>query len=295
LTVVAALRMSSEKAVRGVAAMIARDLGFRAVRGLGSLVVSGYVYDQTFEQERARLAGMEAQWDPGTFRNIEALGLASDASCWEIGAGGGSVAAWLAQRCGQLLVTDLDTRFVEPLAGGNVKVERHDVVDDPLPDEEFDLVHARLVLEHLPRREDVLDRLVRALRPGGWLLLEDYDWTTYDTDPSSDVASRVANAVIGFMVEAGYDPYFGRRLLRGLRARGLDETGAEGRTLLMDSKHPGATFYRLSLISLRDAVVNRGTVTDAEVDEVLAEMELDERIIISPAMVAAWGRSPHRD
>ena len=257
--------------------------------------MSGYVYDQSFEQERARLAGMEAQWDPGTFRNIEALGLASDASCWEIGAGGGSVAAWLAERCGQLLVTDLDTRFLEPLAGGNVKVERHDVVADPLPDEKFDLVHARLVLEHLPQREDVLDRLVSALRPGGWLLLEDYDWTAYGTDPSSDVASRVVNAVIGFMVEAGFDPYFGRRLLRELRARELGETGAEGRTLLMDPKHPGAAFYRLSLVSLRDSVVNRGSVTDAEVDEVLAEMDLDDRVVISPAMVAARGRSAQRD
>src|SRR5947209_1075584 len=238
---------------------------------------------------------MEAQWDPGTFRSIEALGLAPDASCWEIGAGGGSVAAWLAERCGRLLVTDLDTRLLEPMAGGNVKVERHDVVDDPLPEEKFDLVHARLVLEHLPRREDVLDRLVGALRPGGWLLIEDYDWTAYGTDPSSDVASRVTNAVIGFMVEAGFDPYFGRRLLSGLRARELDQTGAEGRTLLMDSKHPGAAFYRLSLVSLRDAIVNSGSVTDAEVDEVLAEMDLGEGIIISPTMVAARGRSAHRD
>lgn len=154
----------------------------------------------------------------------------------------------------------------------------------------FDLMHARLVLEHLPRREDVLDRLVSALRPGGWLLLEDYDWTAYGADPSSDVASRVTDAVIGFMVEAGFDPYFGRRLLRELRARGLADTGAEGRTLVMNSEHPGTAFYRLSLMSLRDAVVSRGTVTDAEVDEVLAEMDRDERVVISPAMVAAWGR-----
>jgi SAM-dependent methyltransferase len=254
--------------------------------------MAGYVYDQTFEQERARLAGMEAQWDPGTFRHIEALALPPDASCWEIGAGGGSVAGWLVGRCGRLLVTDVDTRFVEHLAGGHVSVERHDIVADPPPDERFDLIHTRLLLEHLPQRMDVLDRLVGALRPGGWLLLEDYDWTSYGSHPESEVIARVTQAVIGFMVEAGFDPYLGRRLMQAERERGLVDTGAEGRILVMGAEHPGKAFYRLSVMSLREAVVARGTVTNAEVDEMLAHFERDDFVIISPTMVAAWGRSP---
>jgi SAM-dependent methyltransferase len=254
--------------------------------------MSGYIYDQTFEQERARLAGMEAQWDPGTFRHIDALGLPADARCWEIGAGGGSVAAWLAGRCGHLLITDVDTRFVEALAGGNISVDRHDVVADPPPDGQFDLIHARLVLEHLPQRHEVLDRLVGALRPGGWLLIEDYDWTPYGADPISEVLARVTQAVTDVMVAAGFDPYLGRRLLRELGARGLADTGAEGRILVMGTEHPGADFYRLSLTSLRDAVVARGTVTQGEVDDMLAEFKRDDLRLISPAMVAAWGRSP---
>jgi hypothetical protein len=48
-----------------------------------------------------------------------------------------------------------------------------------LPEREFDLVHARLVLLHLPQRLAVLDRLVLALKPGGWLQLDDFDETSY--------------------------------------------------------------------------------------------------------------------
>jgi hypothetical protein len=59
----------------------------------------------------------------------------------------------------------------------------------------------------------------------------------------------------------------------------------------MGSEHPGTAFYRLSLMSLRDAVIARGAVTEAEVDEVLSDMDADDRIIVSPTMVAAWGRS----
>jgi SAM-dependent methyltransferase len=253
--------------------------------------VKGYVYDPAFEEERARLAGMEAQWDPGTFRHIEALDLPPDPTCWEIGAGGGSVAAWLAERAGRLLITDVDIRFVEHLAGADVTVEHHDVVADPTPEGPFDLIHARLLLEHLPDRARVLDRLAGALRPGGYVLIEDYDWSSYGTEPSSELIERVSGAVLAFMTEAGFDPYFGRRLRGELESRGLAEVGAEGRMTLIGSDHPGAAFYRLSLASLRDAIVERGTVTATEVDEVLADFERGGRTLISPAMVAGWGRA----
>jgi SAM-dependent methyltransferase len=254
--------------------------------------VAGYVYDQSFAEERARLAGMEAQWDPGTFRHLEALGLPSNASCWEIGGGGGTVAAWMAERFASVLVTDLDTRFVEPLASETVRVERHDVVADPLPDERFDLIHARLLIEHLPQRDQVLDRLVEALAPGGWLLIEDYDWTSFDVDPPSETITRVTEAVIAIMVSAGFEPRFGRRVLRGFLERGLVEAGAEARTLLLNPSHPGSAFYRLSLMSLRDAVIARGQVTEAEVDEVLSSIDDDSRWLVTPAMFATWGRRP---
>jgi SAM-dependent methyltransferase len=52
-------------------------------------------------------------------------------------------------------------------------VRQHDIVNDTLGQSAFDLIHARLVLEHLRERDEVLQKLVRALRPGGWLVIED--------------------------------------------------------------------------------------------------------------------------
>jgi chemotaxis methyl-accepting protein methylase len=48
-----------------------------------------------------------------------------------------------------------------------VRVERHDVAADPVPENAYDLIHARLVLVHLPERDRVLATLAAALRPGG--------------------------------------------------------------------------------------------------------------------------------
>ena len=85
---------------------------------------------------------------------------------------------WLSSRVGpsgHVLATDIDVTWTQQLAGGNVEVRRHDVVADDAPQGVFDLVHARLVLIHVPRRDVALARMVGALRPGGWLLIEDFD------------------------------------------------------------------------------------------------------------------------
>ena len=98
--------------------------------------------------------------------------------CLEVGGGGGSIARWLCQQVGaqgQVVATDIDTRFLDELDLPNLEVLRHDAVNDALPEAAFDLVHARAVLCHLAGRDEVLSKLVTALRPGGWLLLEEAD------------------------------------------------------------------------------------------------------------------------
>src|SRR5271156_4977244 len=122
-----------------------------------------YIYDQGFSQERARLAGIESLWDPGSQLLLDGLG---------IGAGCGSRAGWMPSRGAKVLAIDIDPRFVEPLAGDAIEVRQLDIRTDELPEREFDLVHARLVLEHLTERRHILDRLAAALRPGGWIVVE---------------------------------------------------------------------------------------------------------------------------
>ena len=104
------------------------------------------------------------------------------AACLEIGAGGGSIAIWLADLVGpsgRVVATDIDVRSLEAIdRSPSLEVRRHDVVQDPLEVGQFDLVHARLVLEHLPERDAVLTKLVRALRPGGWIVIEDVDYAS---------------------------------------------------------------------------------------------------------------------
>lgn len=118
-----------------------------------------------------------------TFDHILAFGISDGWRCWEAGAGGDSVPRWLAEQVGPsgyVLASDIDTSMLEATPDPPYQVRRHDLTVDPPPTAVgvppacggFDLVHARLVLEHLTNPAAALTTLVSALRPGGWLLVE---------------------------------------------------------------------------------------------------------------------------
>lgn len=91
---------------------------------------------------------------------------------WIPGAGAGSIATWVAPYVQkELVVTDIDTRFLTKL-GDKVTVYQHDLMHDPSPGK-FDLIAVRLLLCHLPQRETALKKLIKALSPGGLLLIEE--------------------------------------------------------------------------------------------------------------------------
>jgi len=84
-----------------------------------------------------------------------------------VGAGGRSIPEALAAAVGPtgyVLATDINPVWLDP--HGTYEVRRHDIVADPPPGT-FDLVHARLVLVHVPDRAAALATMVAALRPGG--------------------------------------------------------------------------------------------------------------------------------
>ena len=55
----------------------------------------------------------------------------------------------------------------------DVEVRRHDIGVDPLPEATFDVIHARAVLTFVPQRRSAVTRMLAALKPGGWILIEE--------------------------------------------------------------------------------------------------------------------------
>jgi ubiquinone/menaquinone biosynthesis C-methylase UbiE len=125
-----------------------------------------YVFENEWERAERRLRSLEATYDPVTERRLAARGVAEGWNCLEVGAGAGSITRWLSAQVGPTDV-DVDVRHLTDMPG-NVLVRQLDVQTEPLPENAFDLVHARLLLGHLPEREKVLDKLQRCGPVGGW-------------------------------------------------------------------------------------------------------------------------------
>ena len=265
-----------------------------------------YVFDNSWEQERARLAGVEALYDPGTIRHLEAMGVAPGWRCLELAAGGGSIAQWLCHRVGpsgSVVATDVDTRFLEILHEPNLDVRRHNVATDELPEDEFDLIHGRLIMELVPDRDQAMKRLVAALRPGGWIVLEDADWSAYTSGPErlmaypEDIrpaATRVWGAAIDIMRKVGLDEEYGRRLPGDLIAQGLVDVGAEIRGHLQWGGSPGTSAPIGILERLREKLVSSGIPED-EIDRVVERLADPQQAGFGPLIVAGWGRRPQTE
>ena len=59
--------------------------------------MTGYIFDNAVEREtEQRFGSLAALYDGRTIRFLEATGVGAGWRCLEIGAGGGSIAAWLA-------------------------------------------------------------------------------------------------------------------------------------------------------------------------------------------------------
>ncbi|HTQ17685.1 methyltransferase domain-containing protein [Mycobacterium sp.] len=250
-----------------------------------------YVYDQGFAEERTRLASMESLWDPGTQALLDDLGIQKARHCLEVGAGGGSLVQWLAGRAGKVTAIDIDTRFIESLASDTIEVRRADIRTEQLPPAEFDLIHSRLVFEHLADRRQILKRLAAALRPGGWMVIEDYDWTAFGLEGADPLLARVTEATLSFMERAGFERDYGRHVVTDMADAGLTGVRGEGRARIIDSRSPGFDFFRLSLESVRDPVVEAGLLSREDADSVAARGAEDFRVF-TPVMMAGIGRRP---
>jgi SAM-dependent methyltransferase len=259
-----------------------------------------YLFDNRAEQAGDRFDALGALFDPVTRARLERVGVTSGWRCLDVGAGGGSVARWLADRVGptgEVVATDLDVRWIEDhLRGPNIEIRQHDVTADPLEPDGFDLIHERLVLVHLATREAVLDKLIGALRPGGWLVVEDFD-TAHSIramDPQADdeaLGTRLMDGIRTLLSRRGADPDLGHKLHQMLGSHGLVEVGGDAYQA-HDLGHVTRHLRRANLVQVADDLVAGDIATRPEIDAYLELLASGDVPAPTPVLVGAWGRRP---
>ena len=251
-----------------------------------------YVLTQDWPGEAERLALLEAMVDPLCVQVLDAV-VRPGMRCLEFGAGSGSVARHLATAVGDpalVTATDLDLGLLGPLREDGITVLRHDVVVDDFAPGSFDLIHSRAVLEHLPERDAVLDRLAGWLAPDGVLVVTDCAIRSAAAVPGP--AGTALQAWIDVLARTGTDYAFGTTFPEPLVRRGYRDVGVAWLRPDLVGGGPVARFWSLTVERLVPRIVAAGLASATDLAAGLAQLADPAFVAPAPAFVVAWGRRP---
>lgn len=228
-----------------------------------------YLFRTASDLGRQHMACLAELFDGPTRQVIAETGTGPGARILEVGAGGGSVAGWLAERNGpggDVLAIDVATEQLSERPG--LAVRTHDIAEG-VPGGPYDLIHARLVLMHLPSREQVLHALVDALAPGGWLVLGEFvnghpEALRVPTPEDRDLWDRIqhlAHRVIG--PAAGQDWDWGREVPDRMEEAGLTQVQGIDVRRMTPGGSAGCVLHSVIVAQAREHVLRAG-VTEQE-------------------------------
>ena len=256
-----------------------------------------YVFDNQAVETEQRFGALEALFDPLSKRYLEPY-VAEGTHCLEVGGGSGSIALWMSERAGprgRVLVTDINTRFLEGIAAPNIEVRVHDITTDPLEEAAFDVAHTRLVLLHLPERKRAIERIIAAVKPGGWLVLQEFDAPAVLADPSLVAGEHLFKTLLvawEVMSARGVDNRFGRRLAGVLDDFGMQDVTAEGHIIINRGGSPWSRLLRANFDQLHDAMIESGKLTEEEWAADVARLNDPAITWPSPVMWTVSARKP---
>jgi ubiquinone/menaquinone biosynthesis C-methylase UbiE len=260
---------------------------------------SDYLLENRKKDAAHRFTALSALFDPVTLRQFDACGIAAGWHCWEVGAGGPALVRSIAERvglAGYVLATDIDDSWTKEAASPNVEVRNHDVALDPPPNGLFDLVHARLVLVHVLKRERAFQNMISVLKPGGWLVIEDADpalqpLSSIDAyGPEQILANKIRQGFRTLLSDRGADISFGRKLPRMFRQAGMTDIAAEA---YFPIALPECVPLEIATIHMiQDDLLTHGIATEAEIEQHLKNVRAGALDLSQPPMISVRARKP---
>ena len=150
---------------------------------------------------------------------------------------------------GRVVGTDIDEHlldaarsFLEAEGISNVDLVVDDLFDSKLEPRSFDLVHARFLIAPLGRGREQVAAHRHLLKPGGWLVLEEWDTSSWHFNPPAPAAERLIRLMYEIFAARGGDA--GRELPAHFREIGIADPGIDAHVIALKPGHP---YLRLPL------------------------------------------------
>lgn len=237
-----------------------------------------------------------------TCEALDKVSIAEGMVCLDMGCGSGDVAFELARRVGpkgKAVAADIDNTKLElareeakQLDLSNVEFRKMDIREQGRADE-YDVIHARFLLTHLKDPIAAVEAFHHQLKPGGWCLLQDIDFTGLFVYPECFSFRRFHELYCHVVRHRGGDPDIGPRLPLLLRGRGFTNIGVavaqpvacEGEAKLLNA---------LTMENIADAVVEDRLASREEIDSIVRELydyaANPATIAGAPRIVQSWGQ-----
>ncbi|GAA4471769.1 class I SAM-dependent methyltransferase [Phytohabitans houttuyneae] len=220
--------------------------------------------------------------------------------CLDVGPGAGSITGWLSERVGpDGEVTALDLQPDHVTAGGNVTVTRGDVRFIDLPKDYYDLIHFRLVLVHLSDPDRVLERVIRALAPGGRLVVSEWDvlsrqrWLLHATSEQAAAAFDAFQKALARVLRAnGADLGWAARVPIAMLTCGLELVHSVAFSELATGGEPACLLHESNSLQLERQLVGTGLVTADQLTVLREAMWDPQTLAYSYQMFTTVGRRP---
>ena len=237
---------------------------------------------------------------------LDAVGVTSGSSALDLACGPFGLLGPLARRVGptgRVVGLDFDPaevsaarEHVRALNLHNVDVVQGDAFHTEFAPDSFDIVHARFLLAPVGHAPELLREMVRVVKPGGFVVLEEPESNGWTCFPNSAGFERLKGVIRDCFRMGGGDFDSGRKLYALQLEAGLSDIRTRGVALTLQNRHPYMRSSVQFATSLRRRILENGLLTASELDEATADVEhaisRPETLMISFLVVQSWGRKP---
>ena len=254
--------------------------------------------NQPSELERLRLQSLV--WEPTGRQLLSKIGDGAGRRALDVGCGAMGwlriLSEWVGA-AGQIVGGDVDESllkaarsFLEEEGIANVELVVDDLFDSKLEPQSFDLVHARYLIAPLGRGREQVASHRRLVKPGGSLVLEEWDLASWHFNPSAPAAQRLIGLLSEIFGALGGEA--GRRLPELLREIGIEDPGIDAHVIALKPGHP----YLLLPLQFSVALESRllETLSEAELASLRREVETElaepGRWCTTFTLIQSWGR-----
>jgi SAM-dependent methyltransferase len=230
-----------------------------------------------------RLGIINELYNPSTMRLLASYVASGARDALEVACGNGQTANWMAQQLaphgGTVLATDISPSQLEIAREGaraagisNVTYQELSVFDLARLQRRFDLIYSRFILVHIADPAGVIDAMSERLQPGGVLVCEEATASSCYSDPPAPCLDRWLELWRHLRRANNAQLDLGGMLPDMFRAAGLVDVRERTEQPMLDSVAKRKIFG-LNVVETKSAAVESGFASEAELDQLIADLE----------------------